>query len=135
MLDPMLPARLTQSFDSSFNCQFPDLKMNTILFLNGTWVGDWIIKILGAAGGLIGTGLGLYNFFHTRSKERGERKRDEADWQVYLSLRTEMKLANGDVFVPDEDSDEHKWAERMVAKGLLVRGVGGIGYILTSRTL
>ncbi len=91
---------------------------------------DWIIKILGAVGGLIGTALGIYNFLHARGKERRARANEEQDWQIYLALRAEMGRNDGNAFMPDEGSEQHRWAERMVAKGLLDRGTGGIYYTM-----
>jgi hypothetical protein len=95
---------------------------------------DWIIKILGALGGLIGTGLGIYNFVHARRQEQRTRANEKNDWQVYSALRTEMLAGNGNVYVPNEGSTEHQWAERMVARGLLDRDIGGIGYTLPRGT-
>jgi hypothetical protein len=80
---------------------------------------DWITKILGALGGLIGTGLGIYNFVHARRQEQRTRANETNDWQMYSALRTEMLASNGDVYLPNEGSTEHQWAERMVARGLL----------------
>ena len=93
-------------------------------------VGDWAIKILGAVCGLIGMALGIYNFIHARKKERRERESEERDWQTYIALRAEMNRAGGNAYAPDEGSEQHQWAERMVAKGLLERGLGGIYYTL-----
>ena len=42
---------------------------------------DWIIKILGALGGLVGTSLGIYNFARARRQERNARTAEEKDWQ------------------------------------------------------
>ncbi len=95
---------------------------------------DWIIKILGALGGLIGTVLGIYNFVHARRKEQRGRASEEADWQRYIALRAEMLSSDGNVLVPDEGSDEHRWAERMVARGLLHRSAGATHYTLTRGT-
>ena len=91
---------------------------------------DWIIKIFGAAGGLIGTALGLYNFVHARRQERRARADEKKDWQMFLALRAELGRTDGNAYMPDEGSTEHRWAERMVAKNLLDRGVDGIGYTL-----
>ena len=91
---------------------------------------DLAIKILGALGGLIGTGLGIYNFVHARRQERRTHATEEKDWQIYVALRAEMVRTGGNAFTPDEGSDQHRWAERMVAKGLLDRGTGGIYYTM-----
>jgi hypothetical protein len=91
---------------------------------------DWAIKILGALGGLIGTGLGVYNFVHARRQERRARASEEKDWQIYVALRAEIGRTGGNAYMPDEGSEEHRWAERMVAKGLLDRGTGGIYYTM-----
>ena len=106
--------------------------MNTMIDADWARVGDWIIRVLGAAGGLIGTTLGLYNFYHARNKERRQRAHDEKDWQMYLELRAEMNRTGASDYTPDEGSDEHQWAERMVAKGRLGRGIGGAGYTMPS---
>ena len=95
---------------------------------------DWAVKILGALGGLIGTGLGVYNFVHARKQERRARASEENDWQTYVTLRAEMERTGGSAFMPDEGSDEHRWAERMVAKGLLDRSPGGITYTMPRGT-
>jgi hypothetical protein len=91
---------------------------------------DWAIKILGAAGGIIGTVLGIYNFRHARRKERSERESEENDWQMLLEFRAQMKKTGGNALTPAEGSDLHRWAERMVKKGLLERGLGGVYYTL-----
>jgi hypothetical protein len=95
---------------------------------------DWLIKILGVLGGLVGTGLGIYNFFHARRQEQRARATEEQDWQMYVALRADMLAADGNVFVPDFGSDEHRWAERMVANGLLKRSAGGAYYQLAGDT-
>ena len=95
---------------------------------------DWIIQILGAAGGLIGTGLGLYNFVHARRQERRARADEKKDWQTYLAVRVELGGTDGNAYMPDEGSAEQRWAERMVAKGLLDRGPGGISYTMPDGT-
>jgi hypothetical protein len=95
---------------------------------------DWIIKILGALGGLVGTSLGIYNFVRARRQERNARTAEEKDWQMILTLRAAMRATNGNAFIPDEGSDEHRWAERMVAKNLLDRDDNGIGYTLPRGT-
>jgi hypothetical protein len=87
---------------------------------------EWAIKILTAIGSLIGTILGIYNFLHTRRKEKEERQQNDADWHKYIVLRAAMKQEKAESFFPDEeDADEQRWAERMVAKGLLERGMAG----------
>jgi hypothetical protein len=95
---------------------------------------DWIIKILGALGGSIGTLLGVYNFVHARRQEHRARASEEKDWQMYVDLRAEMLSTDGNVYVPDEGSGEHRWAERMVAKGLLHRSPGSTHYTLSRGT-
>ena len=95
---------------------------------------DWVIKILGAVGGLVGTALGVYNFVHARRRERRARADEEQDWQIYLAVREGMGQTGGNAFMPDEGSDQHRWAERMVAKGHLDRGTGGIYYTMPRGT-
>jgi hypothetical protein len=95
---------------------------------------DWLIKILGALGGFVGTGLGIYNFIHARRQERSAREAEEKDWRMSLTLRVGMLVTDANAFVPDEGSEEHRWAERMVAKNLLHRGVDGNGYTLPRGT-
>ena len=104
--------------------------MQIILLTDLSQIVDWMIKILGAVGGIIGTVLGIYNYKHARKKEKRERENEENDWQMYLALRAEMKRTEGNAFTPAEGSDQHRWAERMVAKGLLEREAGGIYYTL-----
>jgi hypothetical protein len=101
-----------------------------MLLIDLSQIGDWAIKILGAVGGIVGTALGVYNFNHARKKERRERENEEKDWQMYLALRAELKRAGGNAYTPDEGSEGHQWAERMVAKGQLERGLGGVYYTL-----
>lgn len=90
---------------------------------------DAVIKILGMVGGLIGTILGVYNFLHARRKEKHEQEQADSDWTKYVVIRAAMKEMASDSFFPDEeDTEEQRWAERMVTKGLFERGMA----VLTS---
>lgn len=98
-------------------------------------VADWLIKIIGALGGVIGTGLGVYNFRTARKKERREnedRKRQDEDRKMYTAMRAEMERTGGNGITADPNSDPKLfwWAERMVEQGLLERGLGGHYYTL-----
>jgi hypothetical protein len=91
---------------------------------------DWIVKLLGALGGLIGTVLGIYNYVHARRKEAREsevknnlRQEQEEEWKLYASLTEASK--EGLLLHPDVGSIEHKRAERLVEKGMLERFPGG----------
>jgi hypothetical protein len=95
---------------------------------------DWLLRILGALGGFVGTGLGVYNFLHARRQEQRARATEEQDWQMFVALRADLLAENGNAFVPDFGSDEHRWAERMVTKGLLKRSAGGAYYVLAGGT-
>src|SRR3712207_5943661 len=87
---------------------------------------DWIVKALGAVGGLIGTVLGVYNYTHARRKEKREQeekesiqKEQEEEWKLYAGL---VKASEeGLVYQPKIGSIEHKRAERLVEKGMLER--------------
>jgi hypothetical protein len=96
---------------------------------------DWVIKILGAVGGLIGTGFGIYNFSVARRKEKQEAQaklQEEKDRQMYAAFRAELERSGGNALTADPTSAPELfwWAERMVAKGLLERGVGSHYYTL-----
>jgi hypothetical protein len=91
---------------------------------------DWVIKILGALGGLAGTSLGIYNFVHARRQERRANAAEEKDWEMFLRLRADM-LGTNNAYVPEEGSAEHRSAERMVAKGWLQRSAEGAYYEIT----
>jgi hypothetical protein len=91
---------------------------------------DWIIKLLGALGGLIGTVLGIYNYVHSRRKEGREGKEkkslrieQEEEWKLYASLTEASK--EGLLLHPSTGSVEHKRAERLVERGMLQRFPGG----------
>lgn len=108
--------------------------MRALLFIDWSQVSDWAVKILGAVGGLIGTVLGIYNFKQARRKEKLEREGEEDAWQMYLALRAEMERRGGNALTPAEGSNQHRWAERMVKKGLLERGIGGVYYTLSGKS-
>ncbi len=96
---------------------------------------DWVIKLLGAAGGIIGTAFGIYNFRVARKKERQEAQtqlQEEKDRQMYTALRAELERTGGNALTADPKSDPELfwWAERMVTKGLLERGLGSHYYQL-----
>ena len=91
---------------------------------------DVIIKVLGAAGGLIGTALGIYNYIHARKKEGREleeksssQQEQEEEWKLYVGLMEASK--DGLLLHPEPSSVEHKRAERLVEKGMLERFPGG----------
>ncbi len=102
--------------------------MKTILLADVAFLVDWGIKILAAVGGIFGSALGIYNFNHARKKEKGERESEERDWQLYVQLRSDMEGSGGNVLAPDNGSDQHRWAERMVERGKLERTAEGSYY-------
>lgn len=104
--------------------------MKIMMLTDLSQVADWAMKILGAIGGIIGTVLGVYNFNRARKKEKLEREGEEEDWQMLLAMRAEMQKTGGNALTPAEGSDLHRWAERMVKKGMLERGLGGVYYTL-----
>lgn len=107
--------------------------MKMILLTDLSQIAEWSIKFLTAALSIVGTVLGIYNFRHARRREEIERANEDRDWQMYIALRAEIdKSGGGNAYTPYEGSDEHRWAERMVSKGLLKRGLGGLYYTLAS---
>ncbi len=89
---------------------------------------DTTVKILGAAGGAIGTVLGLYNFLHARRKEQEAKMEEENDFSMFAALMEAHMNHQGVLITPDIGSPEWKQAERLVRKGLLARGPSGHGY-------
>jgi hypothetical protein len=89
---------------------------------------DWA-KILSVVPGLIGMFLGVYNFIHTRRKERHEQQQTESDLRKYFAVQLMMRTEGADFFPAANDTEEQRWAERMVLKGLLERALAG-GYAL-----
>jgi hypothetical protein len=93
---------------------------------------ETVKDLTGALGGLIGTGLGLYNLWRGHAREEAAKRTEEADWQRWVEFIAEQggspaRLA----YRPAPGSDDHKWAERMVAKGMLHREImGGTVYTL-----
>ncbi len=84
---------------------------------------------IGAVGGIVGTALGLYNFFRARKKEDELARTEGADWNRWVEfLSSQQNNPAQIVFMPETGSDEHKWAERMVAKNMLRRLSRGMGY-------
>lgn len=92
---------------------------------------ELIVKVLSAAGGLIGTGLGIYNFVHARRKESREREEkasahqeQEEEWQLLASLTEASR--EGLVFQPEIGSPEYRRAERLVERNKLERLPRGV---------
>lgn len=90
---------------------------------------DLTLKIWGAISGSVGTALGIYNLISSRRKEKREGQKREEDWQKCIALRQYMQEKGANLYTPELGSEEHKWAERVVERGLLERGIGGIGYV------
>ncbi len=91
---------------------------------------EMIIKVLTAAGSLIGTVLSIYNFVHTRRKEAREREEkdsarqeQEAEWQLLEALTKASRA--GLVYKPDTGSPEYRSAERLAERNMLERLPGG----------
>ncbi len=91
---------------------------------------DSIIKIVGGVGGLIGTGLGIYNLVVARRKEAREhqekdnaRQEQEAEWQLLAGLLEASK--GGLMLRPKTGSPELRIAERLVERNVLQRFRGG----------
>jgi hypothetical protein len=98
---------------------------------------DWVIKIVGALGGVIGTTLGVYNLRAARkreAREAGEHRQQDEDRKKYEAVREGMRQSGGEALTADPNSDPELfwWAERMVKQGLLERGLGSHYYTLPS---
>jgi hypothetical protein len=96
---------------------------------------DVILKIVGAPGGVIGTALGIYNYVHARRKEVREQAEKEAakeqeqrEWEFYADFLRASR--EGYIAKPEDGSEGHKVAEKFVAKGMLTRLLGGMGYAI-----
>lgn len=91
---------------------------------------DVAVKILGAVGGVIGTGLGFYNFIHARRKEQDAKIEEENDLNMLAAVMEAHMNQNGVLVTPAVGSVEWKQAERLVRKGFLARGPSGRGYCI-----
>lgn len=92
---------------------------------------DSIVKIIGLLLGVIGSALGLYNFFHARRKEKRAFQIEEEDWAFYTRICEENK--RGSIHFVEDGSEEHRRCERLVAKGLLER-MPNAGYVAAGKT-
>jgi len=60
-----------------------------------------------------------------------EKRQEEMDWAMYVEhIRKQKNNPAPIVIMPKLGSEEHKWAERMVAKGFLERNPLLLGYCL-----
>ncbi len=96
----------------------------------GILTSELFTKLVGVVGGILGTALGIYNLIVARQKEKHSRRGQEEDWQKYIGLVKNMTENRANTFSPEIGSDDHRWAERMVEKGLLCRGQGSNTYTL-----
>jgi hypothetical protein len=94
---------------------------------------DIILKVLSALLGSIGAVLGVYNYIHARRKETREQREREAaseqeqrEWAFYADFYRASR--EGLVLKPEDGSENHKLAEKFVAKGMLIRLPLGMGY-------
>lgn len=92
---------------------------------------DIILKFLGPITGITGTVLSLYNLISARRKEKLARQHEGEDMEKWFLL---VKQAQGNpaplIWQFTVGSVEHRWAERMVARGLLKRGFRASDYML-----
>lgn len=96
---------------------------------------DIIIKILGTVLGSIGAVLGIYNYVHARRKEAREeeekkaaREQEQREWEYFVDFLKASR--EGYIARPEDGSEGQKIAEKFVAKGMLIRLPGGIGYAI-----
>jgi hypothetical protein len=94
-----------------------------------------VLKVFSALLGAIGTALGIYNFFHARRREAREqaekeaaKEQEEREWTYYVDFLKASR--EGYIAKPEDGSEGHKIAERFVARGMLVRLPGSMGYAI-----
>ena len=95
---------------------------------------DLAIKVWSAFGATIGTVLGVFNFVHARNKEKRDRQREDDDFTLYTEFVVKQQEHPSRIilrFTPG--SMEHRWAQRMVERGLLEGDGTGHGYSLPQR--
>src|SRR5947209_8171912 len=95
---------------------------------------DFLFKVTGGAGGIVGSLLGVYNLIHSRRKEKREERDREAakqeaelEWQLFSGLHEASK--EGFIYVPPGDAELRR-AERLVERGVLERLPKGAGYAI-----
>lgn len=90
------------------------------------------ITLLSTIVGFVGGILGIMSWVNgVKKKYRLIREQDEI-WATYIGLHQAFKKNGGNVWNPDIGSDDHKIAEKMVARGWLER-MQGVGYCLPER--
>jgi hypothetical protein len=96
---------------------------------------DWFTL----ATSLIGAGLGIYNLIIARRKEAREvrekesaQRDNELEWEIFSTLSEASK--EGKLLFPKTGSVEHRIAERLVEKRMLVRFPGG-GYGIPGQSI
>ena len=88
---------------------------------------------VGAVGGVVGTALGFFNFLDARRKEREKKRTEDADWQRWVGFLADQAASAATIaFQPESGSENHRWAERMVARGMLRRESHGRFYTISS---
>lgn len=85
-----------------------------------------VVSMIGA---LVGAVLGIYNLWRAHVREQVAQRAEATDWQRWVEfIAAQREHPATLVFQPEPGSDNHKWAERMVARGMLERQGRGVGY-------
>jgi hypothetical protein len=91
---------------------------------------DFLFKITGGAGGIIGTLLGLINLWLVRRKETDAKLEEENNLSMLAAVMKAHMKHDELLLLPEIGSSEWKQAEKLVHRGILVRGPKGRGYCI-----
>jgi hypothetical protein len=89
---------------------------------------DFLFKITGGVGGIIGTLLGFYNLIIARRKETDAKLEEENNLSMLAAVMKAQMQTNGLLLTPEIGSGEWRRAEKLVHRGILSRGPKGRGY-------
>lgn len=90
------------------------------------------ITLLSTIVGFVGGILGIVSWVNGVKKEKQIHREQDEMWTTYIGLHHAFEESGKNVWNPDIGSDDHKIAEKMVARGWLEHVQGG-GYCLPRR--
>lgn len=87
-----------------------------------------LANIVGFVGGI----LGIVSWVTGMKREKQIQREQDEMWATYIGLHQAFEESGKNVWNPDIGSDDHRMAEKMVARGFL-KPVDGGGYSLSGR--